>query len=309
MAITLEALRFLVETVGESRSGGRALTFGVQDVFVTPAQLAAELPGLPPKASTDDILAVLGFDAIESLDIDASTGPTHVHDMNLPLPAALGGRYDLALDGGTFEHIFNIGQALFNAAAILKIGGVAIHVLPMNNQVNHGFYQVCPTLLFDFYRANGFTDLRLGLFEEGRLSLFGSRDIISPALSRTPFLFFHARKAEQRPPATPMQAMYARDTEGLDEALSGTPFYVWGVGGGFRETYAAWLETRKDSLPFLGFIDGNEKLHGTSFMGFPVFSPDELAKGKAKAVLVASTYWPEIVPKALSMDPGLRFVQ
>jgi hypothetical protein len=71
-------------------------------------------------------------------------------------------RYDIVLDVGTAEHCFQIGQALLNMARMVKIGGYVIHENPAN-WGNHGFYNLNPTLFFDFYEQNGFTvkDLRL----------------------------------------------------------------------------------------------------------------------------------------------------
>lgn len=63
--------------------------------------------------------------------------------------------YDIVLDVGTAEHCFNIGQALFNMAGMVKLGGHIIHENP-GNCFNHGFYSLNPTLFADFYAANGF---------------------------------------------------------------------------------------------------------------------------------------------------------
>lgn len=38
--------------------------------------------------------------------------------------------------------------------------GLAIHISPMNNDVNHGFVQLSPALYHDYYVANGFDEVR-----------------------------------------------------------------------------------------------------------------------------------------------------
>jgi len=63
--------------------------------------------------------------------------------------------YDIVLDVGTVEHCFNIGQAMFNMAGLVKVGGYIIHENPFNNP-NHGFYNLNPTFFVDFYEQNGF---------------------------------------------------------------------------------------------------------------------------------------------------------
>ena len=64
-------------------------------------------------------------------------------------------RHDLVIDPGTIEHCMNIGQALFNAANAVKVGGKIFHGSPMT-MLNHGFYNLCPTLFGAFYETNGF---------------------------------------------------------------------------------------------------------------------------------------------------------
>lgn len=63
--------------------------------------------------------------------------------------------YDLVLDVGTLEHCFNIGQAAFNMASLVRDGGYILHENPFN-WGNHGFYGLNPTWYADFYEANGF---------------------------------------------------------------------------------------------------------------------------------------------------------
>src|SRR3546814_19453314 len=64
-------------------------------------------------------------------------------------------KYDIVIDGGTTEHIFDIACALFNCAKMVKLNGYIYHDVPMN-MLNHGFFNFNPTLLCDFYEANGF---------------------------------------------------------------------------------------------------------------------------------------------------------
>lgn len=67
------------------------------------------------------------------------------------------GAFDLVLDCGTTEHCVNPCQALVNAAAACRPGGRVFHHLPVT-MVNHGYWNVCPSYLRDFYQtANGFT--------------------------------------------------------------------------------------------------------------------------------------------------------
>ena len=77
--------------------------------------------------------------------------------------------YDFVLDVGTIEHVFNIGQAAFNMAGLLKMGGIILHENPFN-WGNHGFYNLNPTWYADFYGQEGFKliDCKL-IMRDGRV--------------------------------------------------------------------------------------------------------------------------------------------
>jgi SAM-dependent methyltransferase len=99
--------------------------------------------------------------SLRCVDIVRSRRVEEVLDMNHPHDL---GQYDLVLDAGTIEHCFNIAQALFNAANAVKPGGRVFHTPPMS-MLNHGFYNVCPTMLFDFYTQNGWEIEHLAVME------------------------------------------------------------------------------------------------------------------------------------------------
>jgi SAM-dependent methyltransferase len=74
-------------------------------------------------------------------------------DFNLPLESDLHQKFDLVLDLGTCEHIFNLPQAFTNVFNLTKPGGFAFHAGPLC-WPNHGFYGYNPTLFADFYEGN-----------------------------------------------------------------------------------------------------------------------------------------------------------
>jgi hypothetical protein len=88
---------------------------------------------------------------VDCIDIAQDFGIERVVDLNHPHDL---GSYDLVIDPGTIEHCFNIGQAIINAANAVKVFGRIFHIPPMT-MLNHGFYNICPTLLHDFYTQNG----------------------------------------------------------------------------------------------------------------------------------------------------------
>lgn len=99
---------------------------------------------------------------VNIIDIKQWRGGERIYDLNsdtnnverLITHDDLFEKVDLVLDHGTLEHCMNIGQALMNAAGFVKPGGRIFHGSPLS-MVNHGFYNICPTLYHDFYKGNG----------------------------------------------------------------------------------------------------------------------------------------------------------
>lgn len=97
---------------------------------------------------------------IDTLDASAYEGANIIQDLNLPLDPANAdrrGMYDMVIDGGSLEHIFNIPEAFRTYKALLKVGGLLYIDTCANNKFGHGLYQFSSDL---FYSAlcpdNGF---------------------------------------------------------------------------------------------------------------------------------------------------------
>lgn len=175
MGLGRNCIRLLLEQHRTRPFSGAVLELGRQDIYASLDEMkewarihsvalrdvaasASNKPHLREKKYVDDVTAfkALGFDAVESLDVSSYEGATYVHDMNLPVPAALHAKYDLIFDGGTIEHIFDQASVFRNIGAMLKVGGRVIHVSPSSNHMDHGLYMYSPTLFFDYYWANGY---------------------------------------------------------------------------------------------------------------------------------------------------------
>lgn len=115
---------------------------GRPDVTVVPT-LASALQALIGDSFT---LTVFDFTQYEGSEVP--------HDFNFPLPAPFLNAFDIVVDNGTCEHIFNIAQALVNVLKMLRPGGLVYHNGPLC-WPNHGFYGYNPTLFADFYEDNG----------------------------------------------------------------------------------------------------------------------------------------------------------
>lgn len=177
MALSLSQSVALKEII---RPGMRVAAMGYPDI-VAPMELVAAMLGdkMPELAYREDsgaickrhglqprqipdaesLFALLGC-KLDVYDVVKERGCEILCDLNEPMEKCV--QYDLVLDVGTAEHCFNIGQALFNMAMMVKQDGHIIHENPFNCG-NHGFYSLNPTLFADFYAANGFKVLECKL--------------------------------------------------------------------------------------------------------------------------------------------------
>lgn len=168
MAIGRGAARLLVLESARAGYRGRLLQLGPQRLYLRHGELRAyaaeagltlppELDSVPAHepVGTERFFTALGFDAVESCDLHDVTA-THRLDLNEEVPAELRARFDAVLDGGTMEHVFDTRRVLANIHDLLAEGGLAIHLAPANNWVDHGFYSFSPMFFTSYYGANGY---------------------------------------------------------------------------------------------------------------------------------------------------------
>jgi SAM-dependent methyltransferase len=117
---------------------------------------------------------LLGVNDLTVLDCSSDEKADLIVDLNYQVPSALLNRFDLIIDGGTLEHVFDVKQALANIVSMLKPRGRVIRFSPANNYANHGFYQISPTLFLDYYNANGFANLRGFLADHDKYPIHSS---------------------------------------------------------------------------------------------------------------------------------------
>ncbi len=160
----------------------RLLTLGVQDIQLTYEELEAQMRhfnvdfrSVPPAeretfTSVDlrnrfgdqelphqrTFFRMLGADVIHGLDHFVDEEPDVVIDLNEPLPEKYRESYEVVLNGGTLEHVFDVRQSFTDVHDLLVPGGVVIHLTPVEGFIDHGFYQFSPSLFFDAAHANGY---------------------------------------------------------------------------------------------------------------------------------------------------------
>ena len=85
--------------------------------------------------------------------------------IDLNYPVSLGEQFDVLINAGTAEHIFDIGQFFRSAHDLTRPGGVMVHVMPFRGWLEHGFYSFNSTFYWDLAQANGYTMLLHGYAE------------------------------------------------------------------------------------------------------------------------------------------------
>jgi hypothetical protein len=159
--------------VRDGQSGGRALTLGRLSLFLHRSELRtirASLRGdRAAQAWIDDFKwgqpadrffhDVLRFDAVDSLDIADYEGATIIQDIGERVPAELEGRFDLIVDGGSLEHIFDFPVAIANVMRMARQDAIVYLNMPCNNLCGHGFYQFSPELMHRLFSPSSGYDL------------------------------------------------------------------------------------------------------------------------------------------------------
>jgi SAM-dependent methyltransferase len=245
MGLNSDTIRIVARLLRDRPTTGRAITFGVQRVGGSYADLAKLLtdegyPVQPLDSSeivTDPLdprrerlhqntlFRMLGYRTVHSIDIRPDEKPTYQLDLNQPVPAELCGNYDLVCDSGTTEHCFNVPQVLTNVVRLLRPGGTVLQVAPITGWLTHGFYQFCPGLFFHFYAHNGFTDLEARIEYEGRCLDAAEYVPRRDFLGRKALLIFVGRKPAGGDPEAdapvrwPIQSQY--ETEEVERVVKG----------------------------------------------------------------------------------------
>ena len=100
---------------------------------------------------------ILGTKNIQSLDYSDYENCDIMHDMNTRIDSKYFEKFDIVIDGGSLEHIFNFPVAISNCMNMIKKGGSFFSFTMANNHMGHGFYQFSPELFFRvFDDRNGF---------------------------------------------------------------------------------------------------------------------------------------------------------
>lgn len=170
MGLTATDLDLVIKSCERGPRPARIATIGRLTLFLHPEQHRRLCRRFPDAASVASyqwgdfcepvLAAITGASEIVSIDVSGYQGATRIHDMNLPIADAhpdLVDSFDLVIDGGTLEHVFDFPRATANLMALTRVGGHVLTANPANNLCGHGFYQFTPELMHRLYSSkNGF---------------------------------------------------------------------------------------------------------------------------------------------------------
>jgi hypothetical protein len=183
MALDFNSVKFLFWARNLGVSCNRTLTLGRMGLSCTPRQVRRALGDFNLSGTrgevdrcfrrtfgenlyADEFFRFLGAKEIVSADYSNYEEATLLHDLNKPFPENLRGGFDLVMDGGTLEHIFDFPSALRHCLELVSVGGHFITITPANQWMGHGFYQFSPELYFRVFDAgNGFRLRKIVLFD------------------------------------------------------------------------------------------------------------------------------------------------
>jgi len=185
---------------------------------------------------------VMGFDDYVDVDNFEYDQPALLHDMNSPVPEEVVDKFDLVLDGGTVEHIFDIKQVMGNMVRMTRVDGCVMHLASYD--MDHGFYALSPCFLYDYYRSNGFSDFSCYIMATDYSNVLEDFDKKRPyfeyeygmdlscllSTSSSWLIFFTARKVESMPELRiPTQGMFEpTDGKSLRQSQSSFRNYIPG---------------------------------------------------------------------------------
>lgn len=100
----------------------------------------------------------LGYASLSPIDLGGSGGAARV-DLNLPFTADRA--FDVTVNFGTGQHVFDIHQFFRTVHDHTAPGGLMLHGMPLTGAPDEGFYHVQPTLYWDLALANRYEVLML----------------------------------------------------------------------------------------------------------------------------------------------------
>ena len=215
-----------------------------------------------------DLYAALGFDDYSCIDASGEYGAL-VFDLNNDIGKTYGFRrtFDLVTNLGTAEHCFDQRTVFKNLHDLCNVGGVMIHALPAQGNVNHAFFNYHPRFFVDLAAANGYEIVLLAFTVDYKPVLHTySKEEFRKWDSHDILFYCALRKLQDREFTLPFDGMFSaiNRIEGYHDTgvnpLS-TEFAPYFMGGNWEYTKVIVTEQQPDQ-PRRGWLSRILKVAG-----------------------------------------------
>lgn len=114
--------------------------------------------------STRDFFLSLNYEDYSSIDINGELDSYRL-DLNYDIIQEnnFQNKYDLVINNGTGEHVFNQFSFFKNFHNLTKKNGLMLNILPFIDWINHGFYNFNPIIFADMAASNNYEIVKISL--------------------------------------------------------------------------------------------------------------------------------------------------
>jgi hypothetical protein len=173
------------------------------------------------------LFALFGENDLVAMDVSTYEKAEIIHNLNNPIGKDLENKFDFIIDGGTFDHLFDIKTAFINLTKMLKISGRTFMWNGASNFTGTAYLSYAPDFFRDYFLVNKYSDCKAYLAEVSRQGQFKSWNIFEYTGGRkfkegmdafhTPFMMMTVIIAEKGKETTwdkvPVQCFYRDDNE------------------------------------------------------------------------------------------------
>ena len=114
--------------------------------------------------TTEDFFKSVGFKEYKSIDLNGAYKSFQFDlNKNIKEDYNFNQKYELVINNGTGEHVFNQYSLFLNFHNLTKINGIMLNILPFIDWINHGFYNFNPIFFADLAASNNYELIKLSL--------------------------------------------------------------------------------------------------------------------------------------------------
>lgn len=142
------------------------LEFLIKEQNISSPELISRFNELKFKENftTREYFMALGFDDYFSIDINGAYN-SFEFDLNSDIKNKYDfhKQYDLVINNGTGEHVFNQANLYLNFHNLTKKNGIMLNIVPFIDWINHGFYNYNPIFFADLAASNNYEVINIYL--------------------------------------------------------------------------------------------------------------------------------------------------